>query len=149
MIGRCIEFAEKATIRAQAIRRAAVACVVASAAATALVACGSDADSVTEPALRAECASSAATTTDGATIVRLRGFAFEPSTVRVAPGSIVLWVNCERPTVDPHTTTSDTQLWQSNSLPPGASFSHDFAQPGQFGYFCVPHPFMRGTVVVE
>ena len=82
-------------------------------------------------------------------LVAIRGFAFQPETVRVRRGTTVTWVNCEPPSVDAHTSTSDVEAWQSPFLAPGATYSHTFETAGAFGYFCVPHPFMRGAVVVE
>lgn len=83
------------------------------------------------------------------TLVAIRNFGFHPATVRVKEGTTVTWVNCEPETIDPHTSTSETGVWASTSLPPGAIFSHTFDQAGSFPYFCVPHPFMRATVIVE
>lgn len=82
-------------------------------------------------------------------LVAIRNFAFSPETVHVKRGTTVTWVNCEPTTVDAHTTTSESSVWQSPFLPPGATYSHTFDAGGQFGYYCVPHPFMRGAVVVE
>ncbi|MBT5206234.1 MAG: hypothetical protein HOM00_03905, partial [Acidimicrobiaceae bacterium] len=31
----------------------------------------------------------------------------------------------------------------------GDSFSHTFTEAGTFDYFCTPHPWMTGTVVVD
>jgi amicyanin len=82
-------------------------------------------------------------------IVAIRNFGFHPDTVHVKRGTTVTWVNCENATTDAHTTTSQAQLWDSPFLPPGSTYSHTFEAAGAFGYFCTPHPFMRGAVVVE
>ena len=82
-------------------------------------------------------------------LVAIRGFAFSPDTVRVKRGTTVTWVNCENAGIDAHTSTSDTEIWDSPFLSPGETYSHTFDDAGQFGYFCTPHPFMRGAVVVE
>ena len=82
-------------------------------------------------------------------LVAIRAFSFQPDTVRIKRGTTVTWVNCENATTDAHTTTSVTELWNSPFLPPGSTYSHTFDQAGSFGYFCIPHPFMRGAVVVE
>ena len=82
-------------------------------------------------------------------IVAIRGFAFQPEVVRVKAGTTVTWINCETEGVDAHTSTSNTALWQSPFLEPGATYSHTFGAAGSFDYHCVPHPFMRGIVVVE
>ena len=82
-------------------------------------------------------------------LVAIRNFSFGPDTIHVKAGTTITWVNCERPGVDPHTTTSDTNVWSSLSLSPGDTFSVTLTQTGAYTYTCVPHPFMHGTVVVE
>lgn len=84
-----------------------------------------------------------------AALVAMQNFAFQPDTVRVRAGTTVTWVNCETDGVDAHTSTSDDDEWDSPFLDPGASYSRTFAEPGRYDYHCVPHPFMRGVVIVE
>ncbi len=84
----------------------------------------------------------------GKALVFVKDFAFHPDTVRVRPGTTVVWLNCDAH-ADPHTTTSDAGLWASDFLPVGRTFSRHFDQAGQFGYHCTPHPFMKGTIVVD
>ena len=48
-----------------------------------------------------------------------------------------------------HTTTSDSGLWNSGTLAPGAHFTHKFNKAGSFSYHCSIHPFMTGTIVVK
>ena len=81
--------------------------------------------------------------------VGIRDFAFAPETLRVAPGTAVTWVNCEGEDIDPHTTTSDASAWDSGFLYPGETFTRTFEAVGENPYHCVPHPFMRGVVIVE
>jgi plastocyanin len=81
--------------------------------------------------------------------VAMRGFAFSPDTVRISAGTTVTWVNCEQPTIDPHTSTAAAGEWDSGYLKPGAKYSHAFAAAGKFAYACIPHPFMRGAVIVQ
>ena len=82
-------------------------------------------------------------------LVAIRGFAFQPEVVRVKPGTTVTWINCEPDGIDAHTSTSDAAVWASPFLAPGATYSHTFGVTGSFDYHCVPHPFMRGMVIVE
>jgi len=81
--------------------------------------------------------------------VIIRDFAFFPDTISVTPGTTVTWINCEETGAQAHTTTSETQVWSSGPLVRADVFSHRFDEPGEFPYHCVPHPFMRGEVVVE
>ena len=85
----------------------------------------------------------------GRAFVIIRDFAFFPDTISVTPGTTVTWINCEEAGTEAHTTTSDTQVWSSGPLVRADVFSHRFDQPGEYPYFCVPHPFMRAEVVVE
>ncbi len=84
----------------------------------------------------------------GKAVVFMSNFAFHPDTVRVRPGTTVVWLNCDV-RADPHTTTSDAGLWASDFLSVGNTFSRRFDQAGPFGYHCTPHPFMKGTVIVD
>jgi len=72
---------------------------------------------------------------------------FVPKRISVAPGTTVRWVSRGQET---HTVTSRNGLFNSGPLPPGASFSVTFRQPGTYRYFCRPHRKMGmvGTVFV-
>jgi plastocyanin len=82
-------------------------------------------------------------------IVLIRGFSFLQDTVRIQRGMSVTWVNCEQPNIEPHTSTSDTNAWDSGSFGPGESYTQPFNSAGTFSYFCRPHPTMRGVVIVS
>ena len=47
-----------------------------------------------------------------------------------------------------HTTTSDTNLWDSGSLNAGQQFQFTFNGLGTFSYHCNIHPFMTGVINV-
>lgn len=81
-------------------------------------------------------------------LVAIRNFDYHPDTVRVKPGAQVTWLNCEDAGIDAHTSTSTTGVWQSRYLEPGESWTRTFNEPGTFPFFCEPHPFMRGVVIV-
>jgi plastocyanin len=85
----------------------------------------------------------------GSTLVIIRDFAFTPQQVKVRAGGKVTWINCGPPGDESHTSTSDTNVWGSQLLPPGATFTREFQETGSFPYHCVPHPGMTGTVTVE
>jgi len=110
------------------------------AAAAVLGACFSERVGVAEPASKELCTSPTAST------VQIRNYAFGGGEIRVARGTRVTWVNCD---TQSHTSTSDAAGWNSGLLAPSATFSRVFDQPGRYTYHCDPHPFMKGTVVVE
>src|SRR5881628_2453112 len=75
-------------------------------------------------------------------------FDFVPATVTIDVGDTVVWTNNAD---DPHTSTSDSGLWDSGSMNPGATFSHTFNSTGTFPYHCTFHESlgMVGTVIVQ
>ncbi len=71
---------------------------------------------------------------------------FSPATFTVAVGGTVAWFNGDNMQ---HSVTSDTGLFDSGLLSPGARWSYTFTQPGTYHYHCTPHPWMKGTIVVS
>ena len=82
-------------------------------------------------------------------LVAIRGFAFHPDTIHVKQGAQVTWLNCEETTIDAHTSTSASGVWRSTFIAPGENYTRTFSELGTFPFFCEPHPFMKGAVVVE
>ena len=72
-------------------------------------------------------------------------FAFVPDVIVVPLGTTVRWTNLGAVA---HTVTSNTALFDSGVLAPGATFQYTFTALGSYGYFCSLHPTMTGTVVV-
>ena len=79
----------------------------------------------------------------------IRGFAYEPAEVDVAPGTRIVWINCEPEGTPGHTTTAEDGSWDSGTLERGDVFSAEAPAAGAHDYFCRPHPFIRGRVVVQ
>jgi plastocyanin len=102
-----------------------------------------------QPGVDAVCDLSIADLLQGGAYVPIRGFDFLIDTLRVRQGTRVTWVNCEAAGADPHTVTSEDGVWESPFIPVGATFSRTFDVSGSFPYYCIPHPFMRGVVIVE
>lgn len=84
---------------------------------------------------------------EGTIQASIENFAFKPSEIKIKVGSNITWTNYDNV---PHTITSDSgdelnsQLLSTNQV-----YSHTFNQKGIFTYHCTPHPYMKGTVVVE
>jgi plastocyanin len=79
--------------------------------------------------------------------VDIRDFAYSPNLIEIAAGDTVTWTNQDEV---PHTATGeDRDVLQSGTITPGASFSQDFPEAGEFGFFCEFHPNMMGTIVVR
>jgi plastocyanin len=98
----------------------------------------------------------AASETDPPNVARvvMKDLAFVPKVVRIKAGTTVVWTNQDDVV---HTvtsgTTADDGVWVSSpGIAGGKSFSHTFAVPGTFPYFCKPHFYneaMHGVVIVE
>ena len=134
-----------------AARVTCASAIVAGAALFAFTSCFSERQAITEPDTSGECRIPIGSPILGTTrtLVAIRNFAFQPEVVHITAGTTITWVNCEPEGVDPHTSTSESGVWNSGDLPPGTIFSHTFDEAGRFEYLCVPHPFMRGVIVVE
>ena len=72
--------------------------------------------------------------------------AYNPNPVTIQRGGSVTWVNNDNIA---HTSTSNSNVWNSATIAPGASFSMTFANAGTFPYHCTIHPGMVGTVTVQ
>ncbi len=78
----------------------------------------------------------------------LTNWHFDPAEVTVPAGSTVVWFNEGK---EEHTVTSDPdsrEKFDSGYKKRGTSWQRVFSRPGRFGYYCAPHPWMKGTVVV-
>lgn len=60
-------------------------------------------------------------------------------------GTKVTWTNNDGA---PHTVTSDSGAFGSQTLNQGNTFSFTFTSAGTFPYHCAFHPGMKGTVIV-
>lgn len=78
--------------------------------------------------------------------VAIREFAFVGERIVIPAGTTVQWTNYDDVV---HTATSDDAAWNSGAIPPGRSWSATFEQPGTYSYHCGPHPYMRGSIVVQ
>jgi plastocyanin len=79
--------------------------------------------------------------------ITIEGLKYSPQTIEIRAGETVAWNNKD---LAPHTVTSETggEL-NSGSIEVDASWSHTFAQPGEFRYSCTYHPEMKGTITVK
>jgi plastocyanin len=78
---------------------------------------------------------------------------YDPSTVTVKRGAIVNWINHDNQLF--HTVTSGTAdggpsgLFDSGIIAENEFFEYVFNEEGVFHYYCVLHPTMQGTIIVE
>jgi plastocyanin len=71
---------------------------------------------------------------------------YSVNVLTVKAGTTVTWTNEDDQF---HTVTAVDDSFDSGFLGEGESFSYTFDTPGEFEYFCIPHPWMRAKVVVE
>jgi plastocyanin len=89
----------------------------------------------------------AAETNGPGTGVSILESAFDPARIVVAPGTTVEWTNTS---VIPHQVVwSDLNLDDSGILETDGTYRLTFDEPGTYRYFCGPHPFMIGEIVVS
>ncbi|WP_420545483.1 cupredoxin domain-containing protein [Nitrosopumilus sp.] len=74
-----------------------------------------------------------------------------PYTVTISPGDKVTWSNDDTAA---HTVTSGTPVetdgkFDSGLFSPNTTFSHTFENAGNYDYFCMVHPWMKGVVTVQ
>jgi len=86
---------------------------------------------------------------DPQVIVSIGRNGFTPSTLRVRPGTTVIWTNADSVN---HTVTSDASFSglpiDSGTLLPGQSYSLAFTGATSFSYHCSMSASMRGLVIV-
>jgi len=77
---------------------------------------------------------------------------FVPSTVVITAGGTVTWDNTDTAA---HTATAGSAadgpsgVFDSSLIMAGGSYSYTADTAGTFDYFCMVHPWMAGTVIVE
>jgi plastocyanin len=76
----------------------------------------------------------------------MRNLAFEPARITVVAGTTVVWRNHDQ--VE-HTVTAVDRSWDSGIIRPGASWERTFTREGTYDFYCTPHPFMKGVVIVR
>jgi len=74
-------------------------------------------------------------------------YSFAPARVRIKAGSTVTFTNVGDL---PHSATSmERGKWDTGVMVKGQSKAITFAQPGNYFYICLPHPWQYGQVIVE
>lgn len=79
--------------------------------------------------------------------VDIENFAYNEKELTIKKGDTIIWTN--RDSVG-HTVTSESgNELDSELLGEGESYSHTFNEAGTYDYYCKPHPYMKGRIVVE
>ena len=83
-----------------------------------------------------------------ASVVRtgMRNIAYLRNKIEISVGSTVEWKNNDPL---PHTVTAADKSFDSGNIMPGQTWKHTFTKPGTYTFYCTPHPFMKGVIVVR
>jgi len=76
----------------------------------------------------------------------IRQLAFVRNRIEIDAGTTITWVNED---ALPHTVTATDGRFDSGLIPAGGRWSYTFPAPGTYNFFCTPHPFMTGVVIVR
>ncbi len=76
----------------------------------------------------------------------MKNLKYLQSRLQVTVGTTVEWKNNDPL---PHTVTAVDKSFNSGLINPGKTYGHTFTKPGTYNFFCTPHPFMKGVVVVK
>jgi plastocyanin len=81
----------------------------------------------------------------------IRSFAFDPDVIEITVGQRVTWTNGDatRHTVTAGLPGQPTGAFDGLLEERGATTTVTFDEPGEHRFFCAPHEFMTGTVIVR
>lgn len=80
-----------------------------------------------------------------AATIAISDFKYKPATLTIKAGQSVRFVNRDQ---EAHTITATGGAFDSAGLDTGGSWTHTFAKPGRYSYYCELHPYMKGTIIV-
>jgi plastocyanin len=110
-----------------------------------LAACSSS--STSAPSTSAASSASSGAPAAGKTTIVIKGFAFSPNKLTVAPGATVTVTNRDMTT---HTLTATKGGFDTGSVGPGQTKSFTAPEkPGTYPYICSIHQYMTGDLVVS
>jgi plastocyanin len=120
--------------------RVGVACLSFAAAAALFLGCGSDGSGTDQT-------SPASSGAAGRKAVTIKDYLYKPVSITVPKGTTVTFTNRDSTA---HTATSkEAGVFESGPIETGKSGKITLAKSGTFAYYCLFHPFMKGTIVVE
>ena len=71
---------------------------------------------------------------------------YTPTSIEVSAGTTVTWINKDSVI---HTVTDIEGSFDSQYIQPGASWTRNFENQGNYSYSCTLHPWMKGTIKVS
>lgn len=79
-------------------------------------------------------------------VVEIVNFGFSPSELTIKAGDTVIFINKDEVG---HSATADDKSFDTGMLEQDKAKEVTFSEDGQFSYYCLPHPGMKGTIIVE
>jgi plastocyanin len=78
--------------------------------------------------------------------ITIENYEYLPPLITISIGTTITWRNLD--SVE-HTVTDRNGAFDSSLFGRNETFSHLFTEAGEYDYYCIPHPFMTGKVIVE
>jgi plastocyanin len=78
-------------------------------------------------------------------IIHIKNFAYVPDSVTIPAGSTVKFVEEDEV---PHTVTASDGSFDSGNLNQKQTWTHLFAKPGAYAYYCAYHTYMKGKIII-
>ena len=75
----------------------------------------------------------------------IKNISYMQPRITIAVGTTIEWTNADPL---PHSVTAVDKSFNSGLIQPGKTYRHTFTKAGTFNFYCMPHPFMKGVVVV-
>jgi plastocyanin len=76
----------------------------------------------------------------------IKNISYVQPKLQVTVGTTIEWTNNDPL---PHSVTADNRSFDSGLIQPGHTYRHTFTKAGTYNFHCIPHPFMKGVVVVR
>lgn len=90
---------------------------------------------------------------DNVVKVSISQFTYKPAEITVEPGTTVLWINEDPAGHNAAFVAENLPDLEQDLAGPIVGQSERFAvrfnEAGRYDYYCTPHPFMKGAVIVE
>jgi plastocyanin len=71
---------------------------------------------------------------------------YNPLAIEIDSGTTVIWSNDD---FVAHTVTDVDKTFDSEFIQSGSTWSYTFEEPGELDYFCILHPWMKGSILVK
>ena len=75
----------------------------------------------------------------------IKNISYMQPRITIAVGTTIEWTNADPL---PHSVTAVDRSFNSGLIQPGKTYRHTFTRAGTYNFYCMPHPFMKGVVVV-